>query len=177
MWHHHGRALILPSVKVINSSVTWHNKHLSHTKLLSQVLDFFLYIYCLPPLPNPRMSRSQESLNDVAFECRNLQSGATSCTGQPYWRLQTHRGMNSNRLCVRWWQREASQKTASPRSFHLCDISKSPTSQKFSFAKITGEERTLSETAHYRATTLCICTYIGRTARVHPACFSSIYRI
>lgn len=126
-------------------------KFFSHTKWLSQVLDFF---YIAPPLPNLRMSRSQESQNDIAFERGTLQSGATSCTGQPHWRLQTHRGMNSNRLCVRWWQREASEKTASPRSFHLYDISKSPTSQKFSCAEITGEERTVSETAQYEATKL-----------------------
>lgn len=105
-------------------------KFFAHTKWLSRVLA--------SPLPSRRMSQSQQSLSDVAFECVTLQSGAMSCNGQPHWRLQTHRGMNSNRLCVRWWQREASQKTASTQSFHLSDVSKSPTSHKYSCAEITG---------------------------------------
>lgn len=153
------------------SSVTWCNKHFSFSPIQNDSVRCWIFFI----LPRPFPIRECHSLKRVSMTLHlNV---ATSCTGQPHWRLQTHRGMNSNRLCVRWWQRETSEKTASPRSFHLTDIRKSPTSQKFSCAEITGEERTVSETAHYGATTFYICTYIGCIARVQPACFPSIYRI
>lgn len=88
----------MPSVEVVNSTlvrhlVTWCNKHFCFSPIQNHSVRWWIIFDIAPPPSHPRISWSQESLDDVAFKSGTLQSGAMSCAGQPHNGVSRHTGV------------------------------------------------------------------------------------